>query len=192
MVSVDDDPIELVSSRHEAWRERYRAERDRIRAVLSDRSLEGQLQRLEHVGSTAVPDLPAKDIVDLDIVVTDSAVRTVSRALERELGGSRVENTDGWQPVFRVHDSQRFNNHVFGLSDEGWKISVVTRDVLRTHPDLRKEYARLKRELTEQHDDITAYSRGKTRFVERVLAVARQDDGLAYEFAIPTCETHPD
>lgn len=73
----------------------------------------------------------------------------------------------------------------------GWS-SVVTRDVLQRRPELRKEYARLKRELTEQHDDITAYSRGKTRFVERVLAIVRQDDSLAYEFAIPTCETHPD
>lgn len=185
MVDANDDPIELVPSRHEAWRTRFRAERDRIRAVLSATSLERQLQRIEHVGSTAVPDLPAKDIVDLDIVVADSAVDEVSRSLERELGGSRTENTDGWQPVFRARDGQRFNNHVFGLSDEGWKISVVTRDVLRRRPELREEYERLKRELTEQHDDLTEYSRGKTRFVERVLDVARTDDGLAYEFAVP-------
>lgn len=143
MVDANDDPIELVPLRYEAWRERYRAERDRIRTILS------------------------------------------AHSLERELGGSRTENTDGWQPVFRARDGQRFNNHVFGLSDEGWKISVVTRDVLRRRPELREEYERLKRELTEQYDDLTEYSRGKTRFIERVLDVARTDDGLAYEFAVP-------
>lgn len=185
MVSVGDDPIELVPSRYEAWRTRFRAERDRIRTALSAHSLETRLQRIEHVGSTAVPALPAKDIVDLDVVVADEAVADVSRTLERDLGGSRVENTAGWQPVFRVHDGQRFNIHVFGASDDGWKKSVVTRDVLRADPAFREEYVRLKRELTEQHDDLTEYSRGKTQFIERVLAVARADDGLAYEFAVP-------
>lgn len=185
MVNVDDDPIELVPSRYESWRERYRAERERIRAVLSANSFDS-LKRIEHVGSTAVPNLPAKDIVDLDIIVADGAVAGVSRTLARELGGDRAENTDGWQPVFRVHEGQRFNGHVFGASDDGWKSSVVTRDVLRTHPELREKYKRLKRELTEQHDDLTEYSRGKTQFIERVLNVARQDDDLAYEFAVPS------
>lgn len=185
MVNVDDDPIELVPSRYESWRERYRAERERIRAVLSADSLDS-LKRIEHVGSTAVPTLPAKDIVDLDIVVADGAVAGVSRTLERELGGDRAENTDGWQPVFRAHEGQRFNDHVFSASDDGWKISVVTRDVLRRCPELREKYKRLKRELTKQHDDLTAYSRGKTRFIGQVLDAARTDDDLAYGFAVPS------
>lgn len=189
MVNVDDDPIELVPSRYESWRTQFQAEQQRIRAVLSANSLETQLQRIEHVGSTAVPTLSAKDIVDLDIVVADRAVTNVSRTLEHELGGSRVENTDRWQPVFRVHDGQRFNDHVFGASDDSWKSSVVTRDVLRTHPELREKYKRLKRELTEQHDDLTAYSRGKTWFIGAVLDAARQDDDLAYGFAVPSVST---
>ncbi|UPM42018.1 GrpB family protein [Halocatena salina] len=186
MVNVDDDPIELVPSRHEAWCERYRAERERIRTVASANSLGSRLERIEHVGSTAVPRLPAKDIVDLDIVVADEAVAGVSRTLERELGGSRVENTEGWHPLFRRHDGQRFNTHVFGASDDGWKISVVTRDVLRRHPELREEYEQLKRELMEQHEDLTAYSRGKTRFIGQVLDTARQNDGQTYAFAVPS------
>lgn len=186
MVSVDDDPIELVPSQYEAWREQFRAERERIRTVLSDQLLEHHLQRIEHVGSTAIPELPAKDIVDLDIVVADGAVADVSRTLERELGGSRVENSKGWQPVFRRHNGQRFNDHVFGESDDGWKVSVVTRDPLRGHPELRSEYERLKRELTDEHDDLAAYSRGKTRFIERVLDVAKKDENLEYAFSVPS------
>lgn len=185
MVNVDDDPIELAPSQHEEWCERFAAERDRIRDVLSTHTLKTQVERIEHVGSTAVPDLAAKDIVDLDIVAVDGAVSDVSRTLEAELGGNCVENSDQWQPVFRVQNGQRFNDHVFAASNDGWKVSVITRDVLRADPDLRREYERLKRELTEKHDDLVAYSNGKTPFIERVLEVATEDNA-AYDFTVPT------
>lgn len=185
MVDATDDALELVPSRYDAWRERFRAERERIRTALDARSLDGRVERIEHVGSTAVPEIAAKDVVDLDIVVEDGAVSDVSRALVAELGGDRAENTDSWHPVFRRHDGQRFNDHVFAVSDDGWKTSVVTREVLRARPDLRGEYEGLKRELAAEHDDLYGYSTGKTDFVGRVLDVARADDDLALDVEIP-------
>lgn len=185
MVSVRDDPLELVPSCREAWRNRFREERDRVRDVLQRRSLEARVNRIEHVGSTAVPDLAAKDIVDLDVVVADDAVAVVSRALVEDLGGDRVENGDHWHPVFREVGGQRFNDHVFAASSDGWKVSVVTRDVLRTHPVLRAEYEALKRDLAAEHDDLTDYSVGKSEFVARLLDHARVDDGLTFEFTVP-------
>ena len=186
MVKVNDDPLELVAPRYEEWRDHFAAESDRIRDVLAAKSLDGEVERIEHVGSTAVPDLAAKDIVDLDVVVADDAVDDVSRVLEADLGGDRVKNSDYWQPVFRAEEGQRFNDHVFAASSDGWKISVVTRDVLRADADLRAEYERLKRELATEHDDLVAYSEGKTPFVERVLDIARTDNRVSFDFAIPT------
>lgn len=188
MVSIHDDPLELVASRHPAWSERFASERDRVSSVLVACTLDSKVERAEHVGSTAVPGLAAKDIVDLDIVVADGAVSDVSSALESELGGDRVRNTDSWHPVFRVHDGQRFNDHVFAVSNDKWKVSVVTRDVLRARPDLRTEYEQLKRELAAEHDDVNAYSEGKTAFIERVLDVARTDDAVTFEFDVPAAE----
>lgn len=185
MVKPQDDSLELVASRYETWRDRFEDERDRIADALAADSLDARVGRIEHVGSTSVPDLPAKDVVDLDVVVADDAVADVSRTLEVELGGDRYENTDGWHPLFRSADGQRFNDHVFAASDDGWKVSVVTREVLRTRPDLRAEYERLKRELAAEHDDLVAYSEGKTAFVERVLDAARTDDELTFDFAVP-------
>lgn len=185
MVDPNDDPIELTPSRHALWCERFLAERDRVRDALAARGLDDRTERIEHVGSTAVPDLAAKDIVDLDIVVADDAVGAVSRALESALGGTRLENSEGWHPIFRRHEGARFNDHVFAASGEKWKVSVATRDVLRARPDLRAEYEELKRELAASHDDLTAYSVGKTEFVGRVLDVARADDGLPFEFEVP-------
>lgn len=186
MVEAKDDPLELVPSRYEAWRDSFTTERNRIRDVLKAHSLYTHVERIEHVGSTAIPDLAAKDIVDLDIVVADDVVSDVSRRIERDLGGDRVENSEQWHPVFRKEDSQRFNDHVFVVSSDGWKISVITRDVLRAYPELRKEYEQLKQELATEHDDLVAYSEGKTAFIERVLEVAHSDDSLTFDFAVPT------
>ena len=185
MVDPRVDPIELVPSRYETWREQFVAERDRIRDVLEDRDLRERCHRIEHVGSTAVPDLPAKDIVDVDVVVADEAVAPVSSVLADDLGGTRVENSEEWHPLFREDDGQRFNDHVFAASSDGWKVSVVTRDVLRTNADLREEYTQLKRELTATHDDLEAYSMGKTEFVDRLLETAREDDTLEFDFPVP-------
>jgi GrpB-like predicted nucleotidyltransferase (UPF0157 family) len=212
MVDPKDDPIEIVPSRYEEWNEHFMDERDRVHDVLVTHNIASHVERIEHVGSTAVTDLAAKDIVDLDIIVADNAVadilsvvtiyhrirlvsrrngeRTydrnyISRVLEAELGGDRFENTSEWHPVFRVDNGQRFNDHVFAVSSEKWKISVVTRDVLRTHPILRAEYEQLKHTLASEHDDLVAYSEGKTEFVMRVLKTARENDNQTFDFSVP-------
>lgn len=185
MVDIDDDPLKLVPSRHDEWVDAFVAERDRLHEMLTQHSLWYTVERIHHVGSTAVPDLAAKDIVDLDIVVHDEAVFEIARTIETELGGTRIENSETWQPVFREVNGQRLNDHVFAQSDDGWKISVVTRDVLRNNRDLRREYERLKRQLTNEYDDLEAYSVGKTAFMQELLDTARQDGSLEYEFEIP-------
>lgn len=185
MVNVHDDPLELAPSAYDEWVEQFVAERDRIRRCLTDAGHWYAVERIHHVGSTAVPGLASKDIVDVDIVVHDDAVFDVARAIETGLGGTRVENTNEWQPVFRRHEEQRFNDHVFGVSSDGWRVSVVTRDVLRAHEPLRREYERLKRQLMSEHDGLEAYSVGKSAFIEELLRVARGDDGFAYDFEIP-------
>lgn len=187
MVDIYDEPIELVRSRYDEWRERFESERQRVMDVLAGCGLEESVVRVEHVGSTAVPGLAAKNIVDLDVVVSDDAVREVSQAIADELGGARMENTDAWQPVFRLADSgQRFNDHVFVESGDRWKISVATREGLRRYDDLRREYESLKRELAAETDDLTEYSVGKTELVGRVLDRVRDDESLDLNFEVPT------
>ncbi|MFP4628357.1 MAG: GrpB family protein, partial [Halobacteriales archaeon] len=68
-VDVHQDPIELVPSEYDRWRRQFRTERvrDALAGHLDD------VVRIEHVGSTTVPDLAAKDVVDLDVVVASGA-----------------------------------------------------------------------------------------------------------------------
>ena len=148
------------------------------------RGLGAEQHRIEHVGSTAVPGLAAKDIVDLDIVVADDFVDAVSGALTDELGGTRCENSDTWHPVFREHGGQRFNDHVFARSDDGWKVSVATATALRERPALRAEYEQHKRTTAEGTDDLGSYSRAKSNIVGRLLAAAWDLDRL-FAFEVP-------
>lgn len=185
MVDPHDDPIELTESQHRAWQNRFSEEDDRIRDTLSAHNLSEHVERIEHVGSTAVPDLAAKDIVDINIIVSDSEVGTISEVLETELGGTRLENTDSWHPIFRTQDGQRYNDHIFGVSGDKWKTSVATRDVLRERPDLRKEYEQLKQELTHEHDGLIEYSESKTEFIEQVLRAGQKDDNMDFGFTVP-------
>lgn len=184
MVDLHDDPIELVDSRHERWVERYEAERGRVHDALAAAGLTDSVVRVEHVGSTAVPELAAKDIVDLDVVVADGTVREAATAILDRLGGTRYDNHDGWNVVTRQHDGQRFNVHVFAESDDGWKVSVATRDVLRERDDLRAEYEQVKRRLADETDELGNYSRGKSAVVEELLAAARNGD-YGFGFAVP-------
>jgi GrpB-like predicted nucleotidyltransferase (UPF0157 family) len=185
MGSIDDDPIELVSSRHEAWRVAYRAERERLADALAAADLADAVHRIEHVGSTAVPALAAKDIVDVDVVVADDAVPVVAAAVADALGGERYENSADWHLLARSVDGQRVNVHVFARSSRNWRTSVVTRDVLRARPELREAYESLKRDLAAATDDLGEYSRGKTELVGRMLREARHADDLAFDFDVP-------
>ncbi|WP_257300706.1 GrpB family protein [Haloarchaeobius sp. FL176] len=184
MVDLHDDPIELVDSRHETWVERYESQRKQVQDALEAAGLADSLRRIEHVGSTAVPGLAAKDIVDLDVVVEDGTVREAAAVIVDRLGGTRYDNHDGWNVVPRREDGQRFNVHVFAESDDGWKVSVATRDVLRERDDLRDEYGAVKRRLADETNDLGDYSRGKTALVEELLEVARDGD-YHFEFTVP-------
>lgn len=178
MVDPRAEQIALVPSRYEDWRRAFAAERERLTSVLERADVLDAVERIEHVGSTAVPDLAAKDIVDLDIVVHDEAVESTSAAIADALGGTRLRNTPRWHPVFRREEGQRFNDHVFGVTSDRWKISVLTKEVLREDEALRRAYEDLKRRLAAEHDDLEAYSRAKTSFMERVLERGRERDDL--------------
>lgn len=182
MVDPHEDPIELVDSKHDEWREQFAGERDRLEQVFNRRNLTPDVRRIDHVGSSAVPGLAAKDIVDLDIVVDDRAVPRVSDAIETELGGTKYENSEQWHPVFRRADGQRFNDHVFAASAPGWRISVATVEVLRNRPALRAEYEELKRRAVDETDGLEEYGRSKTAFLTDLLEHARTRD---FEFEVP-------
>ena len=131
---------------------------------------------IEHVGSTSVPDLAAKPVIDVDVVVTRDIVRAAVAAIA----------SAGYEPLGEMGVPDRFafrspvgaprqNIYVTVVGSLALRNHLGLRDTLRACPDLRDEYGAVKLALAARTDDIDVYVDGKTDIVLRIL----QKVGLA-------------
>ncbi|MGY3607242.1 MULTISPECIES: GrpB family protein [unclassified Bradyrhizobium] len=135
---------------------------------------------IEHMGSTAVPGLPSKPIVDL-LVGVPSLEEAKERCIEpfAALGYKYIPEYASWLPgelFFRKGPPGPWTHHVHLMepSHPRWEARLVFRDYLRAHPDAARAYASVKRALAaSSKDDIEAYRTGKDIFVEETTAKAR-------------------
>jgi GrpB-like predicted nucleotidyltransferase (UPF0157 family) len=150
-----------------AWPARFEHERARICHALGGLAL-----RVEHIGSTSVPGLAAKPIVDILVTVSDvNDEAAFVRRLERAGYVLRVREPD--HRMFRTPD---LGVHVHVLADSDGEADryLTFRDRLRSSPEDRIEYERLKRELAPRNwDEIGHYAEAKGPLVEAILARAR-------------------
>ena len=153
-----------VVDHNPAWAAQYAAEAEKLRAVLGE-----NCTAIHHIGSTAVPGLKAKPILDIMPVVRD--LRAVDRAAEdfRRLGYEYLGEfgIPGRRYLRKGGDERTHQVHVFAEADEAnIRRHIAFRDHLRAHEADRDAYARLKRALAQAHPyDIEAYCEGKAAFV---------------------------
>lgn len=168
----------VVADYDPAWPESFALVRDRIWPAIEANAI-----RVDHVGSTAVPGLAAKPIIDLDIVVADeSAVRPVIEAL-RPLGYQwRGDLGVEGRQAFRFLGADDVPEHHLYLVVENNRAHldhVLLRDLLREDADARERYASLKRRNVEvADDDVDVYVAAKARLVAELLTRARAERGL--------------
>jgi GrpB-like predicted nucleotidyltransferase (UPF0157 family) len=146
---------------------------DGIRAQLLEQLAHVELLGIEHVGSTSVPGLAAKPIIDIDIVVERDQVDAATRALEAAgytpLGDMGI--VDRW--AFRAPEgAPRQNTYVTVEGCLCVRDHRALRDTLRANPVLRDEYSDVKLALAERTDDIDVYVDGKTDIIVKVLRLA--------------------
>lgn len=166
---MSDTPIELVEY-DPGWPDRYEAEEKRLVAVLGRR-----IERVEHVGSTAVPGLPAEPVVDIAATVEDwDGVDECDTPL-RSIRYERVPGTAAADEPRRYYEKRPADGQAFDLrlrpaGSPEFERRVRFRDHLRENSDAAARYERLKRHAAEDHpDDRQAYAAAKTEFVESVL-----------------------
>jgi GrpB-like predicted nucleotidyltransferase (UPF0157 family) len=153
------------------WPGLFAREEGRIRAALGDRVL-----RLEHTGSTSVPGLAAKPIIDMTMVVAD-VTDEAAYVADLEAAGYVLrirENEPDWfdHRVFKGPDTN-VNLHVFSLGCAELERMVGFRDWLRSHDDDRDLYERTKRDLVARDwKYVQNYADAKTEVVERIMARA--------------------
>lgn len=151
------------------WPSLFEREAERIRTALGDRAL-----RLEHTGSTSVPGLAAKPIIDITLIVRDSADEP-SYVPPLEAAGYvlRIREPHWLEHRLLKGPDTDVNLHVFSEGSVELDRMLGFRDWLRAHPEDRDLYERTKRELaTRTWRHVQHYADAKTAVVEEIIARA--------------------
>jgi GrpB-like predicted nucleotidyltransferase (UPF0157 family) len=183
--TVPDDPIEehlreviigeiepqaiVLADYDPVWPERFRQEEARIRAALGRAALS-----IEHIGSTSVPGLAAKPIVDILLVVEDSANEaSYLPALEEAGYVLRVREPDFDEHRMLRTPQKDVHVHIFSAGSPEIRRYLLLRDRLRQHDGERELYARTKRELASKDwPSVDHYAEAKTEIIEGIISRA--------------------
>jgi len=143
------------------------------------------LVTVEHVGSTAVPGLAAKPIIDMLVGVRSlTQARSTCVAPLQQLGYVYLPEYESWLPeelFFRQGPPGPWTHHVHLMEPTAvrWGEQLLFRDYLRAHPEVAQEYGQLKQALAAAvGDDVVGFRAGKRPFIQAVLAKARAEMAL--------------
>ena len=130
---------------------------------------------IQHVGSTAIPGMMAKPIIDIAIAVFDFEEAKVCIQPIEALGYEyKGEFGIPHRHYFVKGDPRIFHIHMSEINDLQWKNLLLFRDYLCEHPNIATEYAELELQLACKYpQDRTAYLDGKAPFIQRALQIAR-------------------
>ena len=165
-------PVAVVPYRSE-WAETFELLKARVEGALGSLGL-----RIEHVGSTSVPGLPAKPIIDMDVVIEseDQLEDVVARlsAIGYEPRGDL--GVTGRYAFKSPAGSPDHHLYVCAWDNAALHRHLKFRDYLRGHPEEAAAYGRLKQSLAQAHPfDRDGYTEGKTHWIERALELAGQE-----------------
>ena len=165
--------------------EEYNAEWPKAFKVIESglsNELDGLAIRIEHVGSTSVPGLAAKPIIDIDVVIKsmDHLPKVIKKLdvlgylHEGDLGIKNREafaRRDIYVP-YSSEGNEKYEHHLYVCDEESEELNrhIIFRDILKNNPLLVSEYANLKIELSNKFtNNRKAYTEGKTEFVTKVM-----------------------
>jgi GrpB-like predicted nucleotidyltransferase (UPF0157 family) len=151
------------------WRTRFEAERQSIAAALGPLA-----RRIEHIGSTSVPDLAAKPIIDV-LVEVDDPDREEDYARPLEAAGFELRVREPRHRMFRT-PARDVHVHVWPTGCSESADYLTLRDWLRTHADDRRAYESAKRALARrQWRDMNYYAEAKSPVIAEIMGRARGD-----------------
>lgn len=155
-------PVVLVSSRHEFWAAQ-------AKNMIAELKAKFPHAHIEHFGSTSVPDLPAKDVVDLLVGVRADRIIEVARALAGhgfDLEGEYAHHC--WLSL-PTRDNREFIIHVVEHDGRAWQRRIAFRDLLRTNANARAQYLAVKEASAQGTDNWDDYTQSKTSVVMELL-----------------------
>lgn len=157
------------------WGPAFEEEKTRLAAACGP-----LLEAAEHIGSTSVPGLAAKPIIDILAGVRSIADADRCVPLLQGLGYTYVPEYENVMPFrryfkkLRPDGSHSHHVHMVEITHSFWADHLLFRDYLRHHPRAAAAYAELKRSLARVHTDMNSYAESKTEFIQAALAAARR------------------
>jgi len=162
----------IVVPHDPAWRQKFELEAAELASALGPAAV-----AIHHIGSTAIPGVVAKPVID--VLVEATSVEAIDDRTESvEALGYEAKGEFGirGRRYFRKDDAagvREYHVHAFEAGSENVARHLAFRDYLRSHPAVAEAYSRLKRELARRHpSDIEAYRAGKDPFIQATQRVA--------------------
>jgi GrpB-like predicted nucleotidyltransferase (UPF0157 family) len=182
MTRPTTDAIILVDH-NPAWEALYEEERARLLAAIGE-----WVADIQHVGSTAIPGIAAKPIIDIAVHLHSlvDALKCIT-----PLAGIGYECLGEFGIPERIYFRKRTDNplpgqahdgvgrthqiHMYETGHDQYAKQIVFRDYLRARPEAAREYEHLKRALAARLSNIEDYADSKSEFVQRILSLARKE-----------------
>jgi GrpB-like predicted nucleotidyltransferase (UPF0157 family) len=176
---VRRDPI-VIQPHDPRWAQDFDIQRAALEPVLAG----WLVAPVEHIGSTSVPGLPAKPIIDMLAVIDDYAGFAPALPELERVGWVHApepgdEDDRKWSVCFPGVEYRTHHLHVVEHDSDSWRDWLLFRDYLRTHVDAAEQYAALKRELAAaDRNDRVRYRSGKAPLIDELMDQARAWSGL--------------
>lgn len=166
------DHVDIVAYDSE-WPNKAKAEMDKLHGVFPS----NKIIDIQHVGSTAIPGLSAKPIIDIQIAVHSlEEMKQMAVPLLQKLGYEYWEENPDPERMFFVKgmppygEKRTHHVHIVEVNSKHWNGKIFFRDYLIAHSDIAREYQQLKIKLAQQHTyDREQYTEAKTEFVNKIL-----------------------
>ncbi len=165
---MSPSPAVVVAPYDPSWPRTFAVLRDRIAGRLACVTT-----RIEHVGSTSVPGLAAKPVIDIDVVVADTSQMARASSLLASLGYTPIGDLGipDRHAFLAPAELPRHNLYVALETSTALRNHLAIRDHLRAHPGDVAAYGELKKQLAADYpDDVDSYCTAKTRFLIGLLA----------------------
>jgi len=168
MIGLEQGEVKLYPYNFK-WKKVFEEEKKQIQIGIGKYILE-----IQHIGSTAIPRILAKPIIDIAVAVKNFEEASICIdllvKLEYEYKG---EFGIPRRHFFVKGDPRLFHLHMLEITSKEWKNHISFRDFLREHPDKAKLYSELKLQLVQKYkSDREAYSDNKAPFIEEILRLA--------------------
>jgi GrpB-like predicted nucleotidyltransferase (UPF0157 family) len=165
-----------LSTYDSQWNRKFQNEKRKLQEVFSTKLL-----AIEHIGSTAIPGLSSKPIIDIAVMIQDCE-DVDSFAYHLEKLGYAFHSKSTERHFYQKGQPVEFHLSI-AYADRGsfWPRQILFRDYLRAHQELLSEYANIKNQLIKQFPSGSGgYSDGKSIFVDKVLILAGWKNGQTY------------